>query len=134
MRYLATAKLEIIRIVEQLHLSAKRTRERLDIPRMTLNRWHDRYISCGLDALEDRKSMLGHFWNRIPDDMRQGIVNFALEEPELTPRELAVRFTDTKKCFVSESPVYGILKALGLITSPAFVVIKAAPLGGASLA
>ena len=50
----------------------------------------------------------------------------ALEEADLSPRELAVRFTDTQSYFVSESSVYRLLKALDLITSPAFVVIKAA--------
>ena len=43
-----------------------------------------------------------------------------------TLRELAVRFTDTRGYFVSEASVYRLLKAHGLITSPAFVVIKAA--------
>ena len=38
----------------------------------------------------------------------------------------SVRFTDTKRYFVSETSVYRILKAHDLITSPAFVVIKAA--------
>ncbi len=46
--------------------------------------------------------------------------------PELSPRELAVRFTDTEKYFVSEASVYRLLKSLDLITSPAFIVIKAA--------
>jgi putative transposase len=50
----------------------------------------------------------------------------ALEEAELSPRELAVRFTDTKGYFVSEASVYRLLKAHDLITSPAFIVIKAA--------
>jgi len=49
----------------------------------------------------------------------------ALDEPELSPRELAVRFTDTQSYFVSEASVYRLLKAHDLITSPAFVVIKA---------
>ena len=65
-------------------------------------------------------------WNRIPDDVRERIVDLALEEPELSPRELAVRFTDTQRYFVSEASVYRLLKAHDLITSPAFVVIKAA--------
>jgi putative transposase len=30
----------------------------------------------------------------------------ALDEPELSPRELAVKFTDEKRYFVSESVVY----------------------------
>ena len=54
------------------------------------------------------------------------IVNLALDEPTLSPRELAVRFTDTERYFVSEASVYRLLKAHDLITSPAFIVIKAA--------
>ncbi len=49
-----------------------------------------------------------------------------MNEPELSPRELAVTFTDTKGYFVSESSVCRLLKAHDLITSPAFIVIKAA--------
>jgi putative transposase len=44
----------------------------------------------------------------------------------LSPRELAVRFTDTEGYFVSEASVYRLLKARGLIASPAFIVMKAA--------
>jgi len=43
-----------------------------------------------------------------------------------SPRELATRFTDVESYFVSESSVYRLLKAHDLITSPAFIVIKAA--------
>ena len=42
------------------------------------------------------------------------------------PRELAVRFTDEAEYFVSEASVYRLLKAHDLITSPAYIVIKAA--------
>ncbi len=56
--------------------------------------------------------------------MRDQIVELALDEPELLPRELAVTFTD-KGYFVSEASVYRLLKAHDLITSPAFIVIKA---------
>ena len=65
-------------------------------------------------------------WNRIPDDVRGQIIDLALEETQLSPRELAVRFTDTRGYFVSEASVYRLLKAHDLITSPAFVAIKAA--------
>ncbi len=126
MRYPASEKLEIIRIVEQSHLPAKSALEKLGIPRTTFYRWYERYQSGGPDALEDRSPMPSHVWNRIPDNTRGQIVDLALDEPELSPRELAVRFTDTKEYFVSESSVYRLLKALDLITSPAFIVIKAA--------
>ena len=77
-------------------------------------------------GLEDRTSGPGRVWNRIPDNIRQRIVEMALDEPELSPRELAVKFTDEKSYFVSEASVYRLLKADDMITSPAFVVIKAA--------
>jgi putative transposase len=126
MRYPSSEKLEIIRLVEQSHLPAKRTLDTLGVPRTTFYRWYDRYLSGGVEALEDRCPKPGHVWNRIPDDIRERIVDLALEEPELSPRELAVRFTDTQSYFVSEASVYRLLKAHDLITSPAFVVIKAA--------
>lgn len=57
--------------------------------------------------------------------VREQVVDLALEEPELPP-ELAVRFTDTRRYFVSEASVCRVLKVHDLVTSPAFVVIKAA--------
>ena len=126
MRYPASEKREIIRLVEQSHLPVRRTLDKLGIPKTTFYRWYDRFQSFGLPGLEDRTSGPGRIWNRIPDSVRQEIVELALQEPELSPRELAVRFTDTKRYFVSETSVYRILKAHDLITSPAFVVIKAA--------
>ena len=50
----------------------------------------------------------------------------ALDRPELSPRELAVTFIDERSYFVSEASVYRLLRARGLITSPAFIVMKAA--------
>jgi len=88
--------------------------------------WYDRYLAFGEAGLEDRSPHPGRVWNRIPDGVRQRIVRLALDEPELSLRELAVRFTDTEKHYVSETSVYRILKAHDLIASPAFIVIKAA--------
>ena len=93
---------------------------------MSVYRWYDRFLAFGDAGLEDRNSSPGRVWNRIPDDVRGEIIDLALEETQLSPRELAVRFTDTRGYFVSEASVYRLLKAHGLITSPAFVVIKAA--------
>ena len=126
MRYPASEKLEIIRIVEQSHLPAKRTLDQLGIARRTFYRWYDRYLEGGPEALEDRPSAPSRVWNRIGDDIRDQIVEMALETTELSPRELAVRFTDERRYFVSEATVYRLLKAHDLITSPAYVVIKAA--------
>ena len=124
--YPASEKLEIIRIVEQSHLPARRTLEQLDIPRRTFCRWYDRYFEGGPEALADRPSAPSRVWNRIPSHIHDQIIEMALEQSELSPRELAVRFTDEKRYFVSEATVYRLLKAHDLITSPAYVVIKAA--------
>jgi putative transposase len=126
MRYPACEKLEIIRLVEQSHLSVRKTLEQIGIPRATFYRWYDLYQTGGPEALEERSSRPARVWNRIPDDVRDRIVRLALDEPELSPRELAVRFTDTERYFVSEASVYRLLKAHDLITSPAFFVLKAA--------
>ncbi|WBQ12929.1 IS3 family transposase [Hyphomonadaceae bacterium BL14] len=126
MRYPASEKLEIIRIVEQSHLPAKVTLDKLGIARRTFYRWYDRYLEGGPEALEDRPSAPSRVWNRIPAEMHDQIIELALEQSELSPRELAVRFTDETRYFVSEATVYRLLKAHDLITSPAYVVIKAA--------
>ena len=126
MRYPISEKLEIIRLVERSHLPVRRTLDNLGIAKTTFYRWYDRYLAFGEAGLEDSNSNPGRVWNRIPDDVRGEIVDLALEETELSPRELAVRFTDTQGYFVSEASVYRLLKAHDLITSPAFIVMKAA--------
>jgi putative transposase len=126
MRYPASEKIEIIRLVEQSHLSVRETLEKIGIPRATFYRWYDLSQTGGPEALEDRQPQPKRVWNRIPDALREQIIQLALDEPELSPRELAVRFTDTRGYFVSEASVYRLLKAHDLITSPAFIVMKAA--------
>ncbi|WP_369934897.1 IS3 family transposase [Ruegeria sp. A3M17] len=126
MRYPASEKLEIIRLVEESHLSARQTLAKLGIPRTTFYRWYDRYHQRGEAGLQDQSPKPRHVWNRIPDAVRRKVVKLALKETELSPRELAITFTDQESYFVSEASTYRILKAHDLITSPAFIVIKAA--------
>ena len=126
MRCPAAEKAEIIRLVEGSHLPVRRTLEKLGIPRATFYRWYEAYRVGGPEALEDRPSRPSRVWNRIPEGVRDRIVALALDQPELSPRELAVRFTDEQRYFVSEATVYRLLKAHDLITSPAYVVVKAA--------
>jgi putative transposase len=127
MRYLASEKLEIIRIVERSHLSVKQTLAKIGVSRPTFYRWYDLDRRFGEAGLEDRRAGPKRpAWNRIPDDVRGEIIAMALDKPELSPRELAITFTDERSYFVSEASVYRLLKAYGLITSPAFIVMKAA--------
>ena len=126
MRYPASEKLEIIRLVEQSYLPVRRTLEKLGVSRPTFYRWYDLYQTAGPEALEDKTPRPERVWNRIPDKVRGQLVQLALDEPELSPRELATRFTDTKSYFVSEASVYRLLKDHDLIASPAYIVMKAA--------
>ena len=89
MRLPASEKLEIIRLVEQSHLPARRTLQMLGIKPSTFYRWYDRFRSGGPEALEDKAPKPDRVWNRIPDDVRQRVVMMAFEQPELSPRELA---------------------------------------------
>jgi putative transposase len=126
MRYAAAEKVEIIRLVEQSHLSARQTLDRIGVSRSTFYRWYDLYQTGGPEALEDKLSRPSRVWNRIPQQVHDQIIELALEESELSPRELAVRFTEARRYYVSEASVYRLLKAHDLITSPAFIVMKAA--------
>ena len=99
MRCPPSEKLEIIRLVERSHLPVRRTLDKLGIPTTTFYRWYDRYGAFDEAGLEDRNCGPGRVWNRIPDDIRGQIVELALDEPELSPRELAVTVTDAKGYF-----------------------------------
>jgi putative transposase len=121
----AAEKLELIHLVEESALPVKQTLAELDIPRSTFYRWYARYLEAGYEGLHDRSPQPRQFWNRIPQRVREHVVQTALEHPALSPRELAWHITDTEEYFISESSVYRILKAFDLVTSPAFILLKA---------
>lgn len=125
MRYSASSKYEIIRTVEDSALGIKRTLQQLGIPKSTFYNWYDRYLEGGLDALTDKKPCPISVWNKVPKHQRRQLCDLALKETELSPRELAVRFTQERDYFISEATAYRILKDNGLMTSPAWIVMKA---------
>lgn len=125
MRRSQSEKMEIIRLVEGSDLSIRQTLKELQISKSTFYRWYVRYLEDGYDGLADHPSRPRQFWNRIPDGVRQLVVETALEQTDLSPRELACHITDREGTFISESSVYRILKSFDLITSPAYVVMSA---------
>ena len=125
MRYSASEKYEIIRLVEESSLPVRKTLRQLDIHKSTFYNWLHRYQEHGVDGLEDRKPTPTLAWNQISDIHRDAIINLALDKPALSPREIAVSYTDDQSYFVSESTVYRLLKAQDLITSPAYILMQA---------
>ena len=103
MRYAAAEKLEIIRTVEDSALGMTRTLRQLDISKSTFYHWYDRYLPEGIEGLGDQKPTPHASWNKVPEDKRHALVEMALECSELSPRELAVRFTDERRYFISET-------------------------------
>lgn len=125
MRRTAAEKHEIIRLVEESDLSVRATLREVGICRSTFYEWYARYLDDGIDGLAPRKRRWARQWNAVPERVREAVVQLALERTELSPRELACRYTDSKRYFVSESTVYRILKEQDLITSPAYVLLQA---------
>ena len=104
----------------------RRTLAQLGIPRSTFYLWYERYLARGAGAMEDGQSAPRRVWNKIPAPVAEAVLDLALKQPELSPRELATTFVDQQQYFVSEASVYRLLKAHDLITSPAFILLKAA--------
>ncbi len=104
MRSPASEKLEIISPIEGSHLPIKQTRYMLGISRTTFYRWYDRYVDGVFDALADESPRPKSVWNRIPDGRRDDLIEFALGHEALSTQELAVKYTDEKRYFVSECP------------------------------
>src|SRR5262249_30364425 len=126
MRYSASEKFEIIELVERSSLSIRRTLAPIGIPRSTFYDWYGRYQEGGIEALVDGKPRPRRVWKKMPDKIETPIVNLALEDPDLSPRGLAGNFTAPKRIVGSEASVYLLWKDHGLITSPAFILMKAA--------
>jgi transposase InsO family protein len=128
MRYTQSEKMEIIRIVEDSELGVNKTLMELGIHKSTFYQRYGKYQLDGYQGLAPEKRAVNSYWNKIPDKHRRQvieIVEIALELPELSPRQLACHITDNKGFFISESSVYRILKQQGLITSPAYLVMRA---------
>ena len=119
-------KREIIHLVEHSALSVKKTLDELQVPRSTFYRWYKQYLEEGEAGLVDHRPNPHQIWNRIPQEVKQQVVELALEHPDRSPRQIAWLFTDEKGYFISESSAYRILKSFDLVESPAFQVISAA--------
>jgi len=125
MRYSQAEKMEIIHLVEHSNLSIRKTLVELDVPRSSFYRWYQQYQKEGFEGLADKKPRAKRIWNRIPDEVKEQVVDLALSYPEKSCRQIAWQFVDQEGYFLSESSVYRILKSYDLVQSPLFEMIGA---------
>jgi len=125
MRFTTAEKEEIIPLVDRSELGVNKTLREPGIHKSTFYNWYRLYLAKGKEGLTAKRSTRQQ-WNTIPEEQKQLVVEIALEHPVLSPRELAVKLTDEQRVFISESSVYRILKAKGLITTPAHILLSAA--------
>jgi putative transposase len=97
--YIASEKLAIIRLVEDSELSIRRTLVEINVSRSSFYRWYQAYERDGPEGLHNHSRASRQHWNKIPESVRELVVDVALDQPELTP---------------------------DLVTSPQFVVMSAA--------
>ena len=126
MRLSASEKYEIIQMVDKSEIGVNKTLKEIGVNKSTFFKWYKAYCEKGIEGLQPHKRASSRQqWNTIPQAQKNLVIEIALEYPHLSPRELAHRLTDEQQIFISESSVYRILKAKGLITSPAHILLAA---------
>ena len=126
MRFTASEKQEIIHLVDRSEIGVNKTLREIGLNKSTFYNWYKTYSDHGVDGLAPSKRASNRQWNSLPQQQTNLVVELALEHPHLSSRELAFKLTDEQQIFISESRVYRILKARGLITTPSHVLLSAA--------
>jgi putative transposase len=111
-------KASLIALVRSSSLPRKQVLAQLDLPKSTYYDW--------LRRREDEHGLYARLqprvpWNKLRPEEEQAVLGLARAAPELSPRQLALRITDTGAFSVSESTCYRLLKRHGLV-KPAEVV------------
>ena len=126
MRLTVSEKQEIIHMVVRSEIGVNRTLREIGINKSTFYNWYHAYSKQGVEGLMPNKRASNRQWNSIPEEQKNLVVDIALDNPELSSRELAYKITDEQQIFISESSVYRILKSRGFITAPAHIFLSAA--------
>jgi transposase len=84
----------MIELVRRAPQPKRATIAELGMARSTFCRWQRRYRDQGEAALMDRKPEPGVAWNRLRPEEPTVILETALQQPDLSPRELACHVTD----------------------------------------
>jgi len=117
----AEKKREMIELVRRAPQPKRATIAELGLARSTFYRWQRCYRDQGAAGLTDRKPEPGAVWNRLRPEEQTVILETALQQPDLSPRELACHVTDHAGFTVSEATVYRVLKRHGLNRTIALV-------------
>jgi putative transposase len=125
MRLTVSEKQEIIHMVTRSEIGVNRTLREIGIHKSTFYNWYHAYSKNGVEGLIPTKRASNRQWNSIPQEQKNLVVKLALDYPDLSSSELAYKITDEQQIFLSESSVYRILKARGLITAPAHIFLSA---------
>jgi len=111
----AQKKLEVLRSVEGSGLKVTEALVRIEISPSTYYRWRRRFRGFGVAGLHDRSPYKGRTWNELLPKERKKVVEIAMQYPAWSPREVACHISDYCGFSVSESTVYRIVKAEGLV-------------------
>ena len=110
----ADEKAQVLQKVESSPGSKRKVLSELGVSKSAYYRWRARQSQ---GSLEDRMHP-GPSWNRLSPQEDSVVLEVALEQTDLSSRQLAAWITDNKGFSVSESTVYRILKRQGLVKSP----------------
>ena len=110
----AKEKAQVLEKVEATAGSKRKVLAELGVSKSAYYRWRARRRQ---GSLEDRRHP-GPSWNRLSPQEESVVLEVAMEQTDLSSRQLAAWITDNKGFSVSESTVYRILKRQGLVKSP----------------
>ena len=79
-------KRELIHRVEHSALGMKKTLDELPVPRSTVYRWCKQYLEEGL---VDQGPNPHQIWNRIPQEVKQQLVELEREHPDRSARQMS---------------------------------------------
>ena len=119
----AEEKFKIIRQVKKSSLPKLITLRQMDIAPSTYYRWRRAFENKGKKGLNDRTSGPVRVWNRLLPVERDTIVEQALCFPDESCRQIACLVTDSCGFSVSESTVYRVLKAKGLVQDREIIAV-----------
>jgi len=108
------AKAQVLETVESSAGSKRKVLSELGVSKSDCYRWRAR---ARQGSLEDRRHS-GPSWNCLCPQEESVILDVALEQTDLSSRQLAAWITDNKGFSVSESTVYRLLMCQGLVKSP----------------